>query len=105
MISPFREDFISRNFACAKFRENKTLANICESTVYSKTCLNSSLKKKTKIGFKDRLSLDAGQNIAGCEHSAILLTFIKLLFIIQSLGLFIFMWPLKTCFIRIIGTH
>ena len=28
---------------------------------YSKTCLKRPLKKKTKIGFKDRLSLNAGQ--------------------------------------------
>ena len=29
---------------------------------YSKTCLKRPLKKKTKIGFRDRLSLNAGQN-------------------------------------------
>ena len=48
---------------------------------YSKTCLKWPLKKKTKIGFQDRLSLNAGQNIAEFskgEHSAILTTFIKL---------------------------
>ena len=28
---------------------------------YSKTCLKRPLKKKTKIGFQDRLSLNAGQ--------------------------------------------
>ena len=28
---------------------------------YSKTCLKQPLKKKTKIGFQDRLSLNAGQ--------------------------------------------
>ena len=29
--------------------------------IYSKTCLQWSLQKKTKIGFQDRLSLNAGQ--------------------------------------------
>ena len=29
--------------------------------LYSKTCLKWPLKKKTKIGFQDRLSLNAGQ--------------------------------------------
>ena len=28
---------------------------------YSKTCLKPPLKKKTKIGFQDQLSLNAGQ--------------------------------------------
>ena len=32
--SPFREDFISQNFAYAKFHENKTLAKISEFTVF-----------------------------------------------------------------------
>ena len=29
--------------------------------MYSKTCLKRPLKKKTKIGFQDRISLNAGQ--------------------------------------------
>ena len=33
VISPFRADFISRTFAYAKFRENKTLAKISEFPV------------------------------------------------------------------------
>ena len=33
MISPFREDFISQNFAYGKFPENKTLAKISKFTV------------------------------------------------------------------------
>ena len=32
----------------------------------SKTCLKQPLKKKTKIGFQDRLSLNAGQSIEEC---------------------------------------
>ena len=67
----------------------------------SKTCLRRSLKKKTKIGFQDRLLLNAGQKycrILQGEHSAILLAFIKLPFVIKTLVLSIFYWPLKTGF-------
>ena len=52
---------------------------------YSKTCLKQPLKKKTKLGFQDRLSLNAGQKYCRMlqgEHSAILWTFIKLPFVI-----------------------
>ena len=48
---------------------------------YSKTCLKWPLKKKTKIGFRDQLSLNAGPKFCRMlqgEHSAILSTFIKL---------------------------
>ena len=68
---------------------------------YSKTCLKRPLKKKTKIGFQDRLSLNAGQKYCRMlqgEHSAILSTFIKLPFAIKSFILSIFEWPLKTGF-------
>ena len=69
--------------------------------IYSKTCLKGSLKKKTKIGFQDRLSLNAGQKYCRMlqeEHSAILSTFIKLPFVINIFVLSIFEWPLKTGF-------
>ena len=73
---------------------------------YSKTCLKGPLSKRPKIVFQDQLSLNAGSLNAGqmyCrmlkeEHSAILLTFIKLPFVIKSFVLFIFEWPLKTDF-------
>ena len=68
---------------------------------YSKTCLKRPLKK-TKIGFQDRLSLNAGQKycrMVPLEHSAILSTFIKLAFVIKIFVLFIFKLPLKTGFI------
>ena len=68
---------------------------------YSKTCLKRPLKKKTKIGFQDRLSLNAGQKYCRMlqgEHSAILSTFIKLPFVIKINVLSIFEWPLKTGF-------
>ena len=67
--------------------------------IYSKTCLKRPLKKKTKIGFQDRLSFNAGQKhcrMLQGEHSAILLTFIKLPFVINTFVLSIFEWPLKT---------
>ena len=69
--------------------------------IYSKTCLKRSLKKKTKIGFQDRLSLNAGQmycRMLQGEHSAILTTFIKLPFVINIFVLSIFEWLLKTGF-------
>ena len=66
-------------------------------TLYSKTCLKRSLKKKIKIGFRDILSLNAGQMIP-LEHSAILTTFIKLPSVIKAFVLSIFEWPLKTGF-------
>ena len=68
---------------------------------YSKTCLKRSLKKKTKIGFQDRLSLNAGQKYCRMlqgEHSATLSTFIKLQFVIKIFVLSIFERPLKTGF-------
>ena len=78
---------------------------------YSKTCLKRPLKKKTKMGFQDRLWLNAGQKYfrmlqrgAFCntfnqgEHSAILSTFIKLSFVIKIFVLSIFELPLKTGF-------
>ena len=60
---------------------------------YDKTCLKRLLKKKTKIGFQDRLSLNAGQKYCRMlqgEHSAILSTFIKLPFVIRTFVLSIF---------------
>ena len=68
---------------------------------YSKTCLKQPLKKKTKIGFQDQLSLNAGKKYCRMlqgVHSAILLTFIKLPFVIKIFVLSIFEKPLKTSF-------
>ena len=53
-----------------------------------------------RIGFQDQLSLNAGQKYCRMlqeEYSAILSTFIKLPFVIK-IFVFIFEWPLKTCF-------
>ena len=66
---------------------------------YSKIYHTRPLKKKAKIGFQDRLSLNAGQKYCRMlqgEHSAILLAFIKLPFAIKTFVLSIFEWPLKT---------
>ena len=48
---------------------------------YSKTCVKRPITKRQKIGFQDRLSLNAGQKYRRMlqgKHSAILSTFIKL---------------------------
>ena len=79
----------------------KIISHKCSLTQYSKTCLMGPLKKKTKIGFQDQLSLNAGQmycRMLQGEHFAILLTFIKLPFVIKIFILSIFDWPLKTGF-------
>ena len=68
---------------------------------YRRTCLKRPFKKNTKIGFQDRLSLNAGQKYCRMlqgEHSAILTTLIKLPFSIKTFVLYIFEWPLKTGF-------
>ena len=68
---------------------------------YSKTCFKRILKKTSKIGFQDQVSLNAGQKFCRMlqwEHSAILLTFIKLPSAIKIFVLSIFEWPLKTGF-------
>ena len=53
---------------------------------YSKTCVKQPLSKWQKIGFQDQILLNAGQKyyrMLPLEHSAILLTFIKLSFVIS----------------------
>ena len=61
-----------------------TKCQIITNTV--KTVISGQSKKKTKIGFQDRLSLNAGQKYCRMlqgEHSAILSTFIKLPFVFK----------------------
>ena len=68
---------------------------------YSKTCVNQQFSKRSKISFQDQLSLNAGQKYCRMlllEHSAILLTFIKLPFVIKNFVLSIFEWPFYTGF-------
>ena len=64
----------------------------------SKTCVKHPISKRLKIGFQDQLSLNAGQKycrMLQVEHSAILLTFIKLPFVIKVSVLSI-EWPFYT---------
>ena len=65
-----------------------------------KPVLSSHSQRRPKIGFEDRLSLNAGQRLqkAPREHSAILSTFIKLPFVFKTFVLSIFEWPLETGF-------
>ena len=58
-----------------------------------KPVLSGHSKRRPKIGFQDRLSLNAGQKYCRMlqgEHSAILSTFIKLPFVIKIFVLFSF---------------
>ena len=83
----------------------KSCGSWSESTLfskeYSKTCVKGPLSKRRKIGLQDQLSLIAGQKYCRMlqgEHSAILLTFIKLLIVIKIFVLSIFEWPFYTGF-------
>ena len=53
--------------------------------IHSKTCVKQPLKNRPHLGFQDQLLLNAGQKFCRMplEHSAILLTFIKLPFVIK----------------------
>ena len=69
------------------------------NNVYSKTCVKRPLSIRQKIDFRDLLSLNAGQKycrMLQVEHSAILLTFIKLPIVIKIFVLSIFEWPFYT---------
>ena len=66
---------------------------------YSKTCVKGPLSKRQKNGFQYQLSLNAGQKyfrMLQGEHSAILSTFIKLLFVIKIFVLSILGWRFYT---------
>ena len=68
---------------------------------YSKTCVKQPLSKRPKIVFQDQLSLNLGHKngrMLQGEHSAILLTCIKLPFVIKIFVLSIFEWRLYTGF-------
>ena len=70
-----------------------------QSTV--KPVLSSHSKRRSKIGFQDLLSLNAGRKYCRMlqgENSAILSTFIKLQFAIKTFVLSTFEWRLKTDF-------
>ena len=66
-----------------------------------KPVLSGHSKRRPKISFLDSWSLNVGQKYCRMlqgEHSAIFLTFIKLLFVFENFVLSIFEWPLKTGF-------
>ena len=67
----------------------------------SKTCVKRPLSKIQKNSFQDQSSLNAGQKYCRMlqgEHSAILLTLIKLPFVIKIFVLSIFEWLFYTGF-------
>ena len=70
-------------------------------SLYSKTCLKRPLKKKTKNWFSRPIIAKCRSKVlqnAPREHSAILLIFIKLPFVLKIFVLSIFEWRLKTGF-------
>ena len=82
---------------------------IVEYIQYSKNCVKRPLSKSPKIGFQGQLSLNEGQKYCRMlhwsilqyfdlplEHSAILLTFIKLPYVIKIFVLSILEWPFHT---------
>ena len=92
--SPDNQQFI-------RGKKEKTVRNFKAFTVnvsrylrYSKTCVKWPLSKRQKIGFQDQLSFNAGQKCCRMlqgEHSAILLTCIKLPFFIK-IFVFVYFW-------------
>ena len=66
--------------------------------MYSKTCVKRPHPKRPKIGFQEKLSLNADQKYCRRERSAILLTFIKLPSVIKIFVLSTFEWPFYTGF-------
>ena len=73
-------------------------------SLYSKTCLKRPLSKRPKIAFQDKLLLNACQKYCKMlqgEHSAILLTFIKLPFVFKTFVLSILSGRLRQVFLII----
>ena len=85
------------NLGVLKCMLNCVCACVC---LYSKTSVKGPHSKRPKNGFEDQLSLNAGQmycRMLQGEHSAILLTFIKLPFV-KIFVLSIFEWMVYTDF-------
>ena len=102
VVDPMAEynmpQYILREFKVTDARVSKVQTSYC---AVWKTCVKWPLSKRHKIDFQDRLSLNAGQKYCRMlqgEHSAILLTFIKLPFVIKTFVLSIFEWPFYTGF-------
>ena len=65
--------------------------------ICSKTCVKQTLSKRLKIVFQDQISLNADQKyFRMLQHSAILLTFIKIKIVIKIFFLSIFVWLFYT---------
>ena len=97
----FYNGILQRN--CMKMTIAWPFCNSCVKLfLYTvKPALSGDSKRKTKIIFQGGLSHYAGQKYCRMlqgEHSAILLTFIKLPFVSKTFILSIFEWPLKTSF-------
>ena len=79
-----------------------------QNIYYSKTCVKRPVSKRPKIGFQDQLLLNTGQKYCRMlqgEHSAILLTFVKLSYVIKIFALSIFEWPFYTNFTVYLGSN
>ena len=90
--------------------EKFTCRYLYSKNLYSKTEVKRPLSKRQKSGFQDQLSLNAGQKYCRMlqgEHSAILLAFIKLPFVIKIFvlsflcGHFAQAFSYKGCLIRV----
>ena len=81
-----------------------TIQKFCKPATrlhYSKACLKWPLSKRKKMGFMTNYRLMQVKRIARCSHWSILqilLTFIRLPFVIKIFVLSIFEWPLRTGF-------
>ena len=74
--------------------KNSPLVSIEDVNIITvKPVISSHSTRRPKFGFQDQLSLNALR-----EHSAILLTFIRLPFVFKIFVMSIFEWPLKTGF-------
>ena len=81
------------NFACVSYFVQSFPTTLPTKLNYSNICVKQSLSKRPKNVFQDQLLLNAGQKycrMLPLEHSAILLTFIKLPFVIKIFVLSIF---------------
>ena len=71
--------------------------------MYSKACVQRPLSKRPQFGFKNQISLNAGQNYCRMlqgEHSATLLTFIKQPFVLKIFALSIWVAVLHRFYCR-----
>ena len=107
--NPWHQEEETQNTATSQLKHSNQLSlpqqnlvyivNLCKTA--SKACVKQPISKRQKIGFQDRLSLNAGEKYCRMlqgEHSAILSTFIKLPFVTMIFVLSIFEWLFYTGF-------